>query len=114
MNITGTIYKINDTQVVSERFSKREFIIITEASTPYPNHIKLDVTQDKCALLDKYKVGQEVSVDFNLKGRLFNGQSGEQCFINLNAWKISLLNEATPTPNVEPSGHVVEDDGLPF
>jgi single-strand DNA-binding protein len=114
MNVTGTIYKINDTQVVSERFSKREFIIITDASTPYPNHIKLDVTQDKCALLDKYKVGQEVSVDFNLKGRLFNGMNREQCFINLNAWKISLVNESPMSQ--ETTFTTGKDDGsdLPF
>jgi hypothetical protein len=44
MEITGKIYKINETQVVSDRFSKREFILTTEHNTPYPQSVKNGVT----------------------------------------------------------------------
>ena len=105
MKVTGEIYKINDTQVVSEKFSKRELIVKTEASTPYPQFIKLECTQDKCSLLDSFKVGQNVDVDINLRGRLWNGDKGEQCFVTLQAWRITevgseqkVVDNFAPTP----------------
>ena len=92
MQINGTIKVINDTQTISDKFSKREFVLTTEANTPYPQHVSMEFTQDKCGLLDKYQVGQEVSVDFNLKGREWNGPQGTKYFNTLQAWKIEAVN----------------------
>lgn len=91
MQLHVTIYKINDTQAVSEKFKKREFIVEIEKQTPYPQFIKIEVTQDKTEMLDKFSEGQEVSVDFNLRGLLFNGNNGEQCFTTLQAWKVEAV-----------------------
>ena len=113
MKITGQIYKIGDTQVVSEKFSKREMIIKTEMNTPYPQYIKVEFTQDKTSLLDTYKVNDEVGVEVNLRGRLFNGEKGEQCFVTLQAWRIESYSTATVA---EVKADVVSNDNdpLPF
>jgi hypothetical protein len=63
MQVIGQIKVISDTQKVSEKFSKREFVLTTEASTPYPQHVSFQVTQDKVNLLDNLAIGQEVTVD---------------------------------------------------
>jgi hypothetical protein len=117
MKVTGQIYKISDTQTVSDKFSKREFIVKTEAATPYPQFIKLECTQDKCALLDSFKANDEVSVDINLRGRLWNGDKGEQCFVTLQAWKIEKVGIGSTTQsNEQPvfKSSVDDNDGLPF
>jgi len=115
MKITGQIYKISDTQVVSEKFSKRELILKTEANTPYPQFIKLECNQDKCAMLDNYKVNDEVSVDINLRGRLWNGDKGEQCFVTLQAWRIEKIGGTTSTPTTETTFTASNDnEDLPF
>jgi hypothetical protein len=93
MEITGKIYKINETQVVSDRFSKREFVLTTEANTPYPQSVKFEFTQDKTTVLDSYNLGDEVSVSFNIRGRLHNGNNGEQCYVTLQAWRIEKVGE---------------------
>lgn len=119
MQINGEIYKIGDTQKVSDRFSKREFILITEKSTPYPQHVKMEVTQDNCNKLNSYSVGDEVSVDFNIRGRLHNGTNGEACYVTLQVWKISGVSQFTPpAPNVQAENHGIVDtkdyENLPF
>lgn len=92
MQTHGTIKAISKTEVVSEKFQKREFVLTTESNTPYPQQISFQVTQDKCSLLDKYAPGDEVSVDFNLRGREWNGPQGVKYFNTLEAWRIEGVN----------------------
>ena len=114
----GTIKVINPTQVISEKFSKREFII--ETSDQYPQQIMLQLTQDKCDYLEVYQLGQQVDVSFNLRGREWTSPSGEVKYFNtLEAWKIEKVGsepaqeqpkakQPTTTPTNE------EEDDLPF
>jgi len=87
MQINGEIHSIKSTQQVSDNFSKREFILITDQLTPYPQHIKFEFTQSKCNLLDNYNDGDKVSVDFNLRGNLHK----DTAFVTLQAWKIEKV-----------------------
>jgi hypothetical protein len=94
MTIKGKIKVINPTNVVSDKFSKREFVVETEET--YPQPILIQLTQDKCSLLDLFKVGQDVEVSVNLKGREWNSPQGETKYFNtIEAWRI---NSGTSTP----------------
>ena len=90
----GAIKIVNETQsFATSDFTKREFVITTEADTDYPQDIKFAFTKDKCAILDKYAVGQEVIVSFNMRGNEYNGKY----YVNLQAWKIEgLAGQAQP------------------
>ena len=88
---TGTLKVKKDTQQVSEKFSKREFVITIDTSTQYPQYISLQLTQDKCALLDAYQVGDEVKVSFNLRGREWSGPEGLRYFNSLEAWRLEKV-----------------------
>lgn len=86
--LTGTIKVINETIVVSEKFSKRE-LVVTDESELYPQDISFQFSQDKCSILDAFKVGQKVEVSFNLRGREWVNPQGEAKYFNsLDAWKI--------------------------
>jgi hypothetical protein len=91
MEVVGTLKVKFDTQKVSDRFTKRDFVLTTEASTPYPQHVSFQITQDKCALLDQYNEGEELKVQFNLRGREWNGPQGIKYFNTLEAWRIERL-----------------------
>ena len=67
MKVQGNIKVINDTVQVSEKFAKREVVVTTNDT--YPQEILVQFTQDKCGVLDSYKVGENVSIDINLRGR---------------------------------------------
>ena len=69
MEVSGQLKMKASTQVVSDKFSKRDFVLATDLSTPYPQFVSFQVTQDKCAVLDGYNVGDEIKVHFNLRGR---------------------------------------------
>ena len=114
--LTGALKVINATNQVSEKFSKREFVI-TDGSSMYPQDIMFQLTQDKCNLLDGLTVGQSVEVSFNLRGREWINPEGEARYFNsLEAWRITPQSAATPTPIVtaQATTQVAEDDGLPF
>jgi hypothetical protein len=96
----GTIKVANATQVISEKFSKREFVI--ETTDQYPQLVMFQLTQDKCNLLDAFKVGNQLEVSFNLRGREWTNPQGETKYFNtLEAWKIEVLG-ATVQEDIDP------------
>lgn len=121
MEITGILKAKFDTQVVSDKFKKREFVLTTEANTQYPQHLAIQVTQDKCLLLDAVNVGDELKVSINLRGREWNGPQGIKYFNTIEAWKIDRMKWDNPNPvqqqsNEQPVVNNFTDDGkdLPF
>jgi single-strand DNA-binding protein len=117
MELEGTIFKKFDTQKVKDSFQKREFVIEVSDGA-YPQRIKMELTQDKCQLLDSYNEGDKIKVAFNIRGSEWQGKY----FVNLQAWKIegaqggsSSSNGGgsyTPPPPTDPTDG--SDDGLPF
>ena len=107
MQLTGKIKLIDETKTYGAKgFKKREFVIITDEK--YPQHIPVECVQDKCELLDKFKVGQDVVVDVNVQGREWKNPQGEvKHFLTLQAWRIGIAEGV----DVEPED---DNDGLPF
>lgn len=87
MEVTGILKVKNDTQVVSAKFKKREFVLTTEHGTDYPQHVTFMLTQDKVNILDNFEIGDELTVQFNLRGREHNGKY----FNTLEAWRIQKV-----------------------
>jgi len=90
INIEGRIERISDSVQVSEKFTKRNFVINTEGQ--YPDKFEMQFTQDKVSILDKYKEGDLVEVGVNIRGREWaNPSTGEiKHFVSLDAWSIRL------------------------
>ena len=88
IEIKGLILEINETEVKSEKFSKREFKVKTDGQ--YPEIFKIQVTNDKCPLLDKFKINDNVNVHCNLKGRDWTNPTTQiiSNFLTLDCWKI--------------------------
>ena len=88
--LTGTVKVISPTQVISEKFSKREFVLTDESQ--YPQDILFQATQDKCNILDGIAVGTKLEVSFNLRGREWHSPAGEVKYFNtLEAWRIEKV-----------------------
>lgn len=119
MEIKGKLIKIFDTQTFDSGFKKREFVVNTHHEQ-YPQDIKLELFNDKCDLIETYNVGDEVKIDFNIRGNEYNGKY----FVNLQAWKIEkssadggteLYANAAPPPGATDAPSATEDDDdLPF
>lgn len=120
---------IHPTQQVTEKFSKREFVVTDGLDSDYPQHILLQATRDKCGLLDQFNVNDMVDVAINIRGREWTSPQGEIKYFNsIEAWRIEPasgqatsaapsgmsdfgISSNTPSP-LESSAE--ESDDLPF
>ena len=116
MQLQGKLVEIFATQEVSEKFSKREFVVEYAENPSYPEYIKLEVVNDKVSILDNYKVGDSVDVAFNLRGRKWVDKSGKDNYFNtLVCWKISKADGKTSAGQMqEAQVPDNEEDELPF
>ena len=85
----GRVHKIFPTEQKTATFSAREFVVEVQEGQ-YPQMVKFQLTQDKCAIMDDYNEGDQVVVDFDLRGREWN----DKFFTNLNAWRVGAASEA--------------------
>lgn len=117
----GTVLVIGETLAVSEKFSKRELVLMDDDSM-YPQQIMFQFAQDKCSMLDGISEGEQVEVSFNLRGREWVNPEGVSKYFNtLDAWRIEVIgsgsNPADLTPKEdEPiaASNAEGDEDLPF
>ncbi len=89
METTGKLRSIFETKQVSERFTKREFVVELTDNPKYPQTVLFQLTGDRCTQLDSFKVGDEVLIDFSLRGREWRSPSGEVKYFNsLDVWRV--------------------------
>ena len=94
MEFTGQIKRIGQTQIVSDKFSKREFTIVDKPESEYPQIVQFELHKDRCDTIDTFKLGDSVRVSFNLKGREWTDKEGVvKTFNTLQAWAIVKLTE---------------------
>lgn len=119
--IEGKLIKKYDTENKSGSFMAREFVIEIMSGS-YPQFVKFQLTQDRCALIDSYEEGEPIKVHFDLRGREWQGKY----FTNLNAWRLEKVSGSQsasappkretadfPSTDDEPRGAGFDDD-LPF
>jgi single-strand DNA-binding protein len=111
--IEGKLIKKYETESKTDSFQAREFVIEIGDGN-YPQFIKFQLVQDKCSLLDHLNEGESVKVNFDLRGREWNGKY----FTNLNAWRVqSTGGITTSNPPVQENPETPDfsdDDDLPF
>ena len=100
--INGRLAEKYETQKVSDRFQKREFVLEVKSNSAtgyeFVDFIKFQSTQDKCSLLDQVNIDDTVKVSFNLRGRKWEKDGQISYFTNLEAWRIETLSNETATP----------------
>lgn len=90
----GKLKWIGDTQSFASGFTKREFVVTT-AADKYPQDLKFEVVKDKCSMLDPFELGQDVQVNFDIRGNEYNGKY----YVNLACWKLQAAGAASPGPS---------------
>ena len=110
MELKGTIKQVGKTEKVSDKFSKREFVLTTNENPSYPQHISVQCTNDKCVMLENLSIGSEVTAHINLRGREWTSPKGETKYFNtIECWKLEVTGEVKTAK--------IEDDAfsdLPF
>ena len=92
MQISGKLHATFEAQQVTQRFRKREFVVELGDNPDYPQFVMFQLTGDRCEHIDGFKIGDEVNIEFNLRGREWNSPQGETKYFNsLDVWKIEKL-----------------------
>lgn len=120
--ITGKLIVRFDIVQRSESFKTREFVIEKTEDTngrSFTNYVKFQCVQDKTAMPDKFNIGDEVKVQFNIKGTKWEKDGRTNYITNLDAWRMESLklshnnagNGEVNYNDIPPSDNV---DDLPF
>lgn len=99
MELKGRIKVIFETQVYGNGNQKKEFVVTTDEQ--YPQDIKLELYKDRVNLLNPFRQGDYVNVQFNLRGNENNGRY----YVNLNAWKITREDPEASAQPTESADH---------
>lgn len=102
LEVTGKLIEKYDTQNVSERFRKREFVLELADEingTVYTNYAKMQLVQNKCDILDRFNIGDNLRVNFNIKGTRYDKDGRTNYFSNLDAWRIENAANAPQQAN---------------
>lgn len=132
MEATGKLHTIYETKQVSERFTKREFVVELADNPKYPQVVLFQLTGDRVTQLDDMKVGDQVRIEFSLRGREWKSPKGEVKYFNsLDVWKIEPLRAGrgrqqggdprdmdAPPPRIDESqfgdGRIGDVEDIPF
>jgi len=114
----GRIHALFETQQKTERFRLREFVLELADNARYPQYVLFQLTGDRCENLDAFSVGDEVSVEFSLRGREWTSPKGEIRYFNsLDVWTLEAVGDTAsgpPAANDAQEPPPLADDDIPF
>ena len=117
METNGKVHAIFDTEQKTERFRLREFVLELEGGGRYPQYVQFQLTGDRCEALDEFSVGDEVKVEFSLRGREWKSPQGQIRYFNsLDVWTLERAGAASSSPSGPPDDGFAPppDDDIPF
>ena len=115
LEASGRIHAVFDAQQITERFRKREFVVELADNPRYPQFVMFQLTGDRCEQLDGFRVGDEVRVEFSLRGREWKSPKGETRFFNsLDVWQIDALGGSNEPPPPGDEDAPPPGDDIPF
>lgn len=122
MKITAKLLDVENVNQISSSFKKREFVVEYSENPKFTEYLKFELIQDKCDLINSFAPGQEIEIEFNLKGRKWTDPKGQVKYFNsLQAWKLSVPTHDSQTPGGddipsynEPPGWLEDESETPF
>lgn len=87
MQLTGEIHLIGTTKHVNDKLAVREFTLITDKNGSHPQYHQLQMLNSRGDILNQLKVGDQVVVDINIKGRM--SKEGDKAYNSLEAWRVN-------------------------
>jgi hypothetical protein len=90
MTINGQVKAIMPVKETAT-FRSIEVIITTDFDGKYPQHLSCQLSQGKCDLINGIAVGDLVTAEINLKGRLWVNPQGEEKYFNsIDIWSLKV------------------------
>ena len=122
LTLSGKVNKVGEVIEVGN-FSKRLLWLEIDLDSQYPQIVELEFLKDKTALLNPVTENSMVTVDINLRGKLFTNDKGTRFYNTLNGWRLKVDLEAKvnegkksdpKTNKSEAPPETNNEDDLPF
>ena len=117
MEILGKITRIEKTEQVTEKFKKRRVILeCTGQNNKFAQTLEFTLVQGKVDTANALNVGDDVRVQFELKGREVTDKNSKKIVFNtLEAYRFDVVKKAVDfIPAPEPTNNYNDDEPLPF
>lgn len=115
--IKGKLHLKEETQKVSDKFAKRDAVIMVEDGK-YTQHIQIQFHNANTALLDEVNVGDTVKCQINITGREWKNKEGKVSYFNsLVCWALESEKpkEVFSKPQIKQHGNIADrETDLPF
>jgi len=109
----GTVKVVMEPMTFPSGFTKREFVITTEDER-FPQMIKFQAVNERCALLAGLAPNDRIKVRFDIRGTL-STKTGDRYFVDLQAFQIDKLDgKAQPATRDDAEPAPTEDEPMPF
>ena len=100
--LTGKLIAKYDEIQRTATFKIREFAVEkTEdiGGKSISNFVKFQCVQDKTNIVDKFNIGDEIKISFNIKGSKWEKEGKVSYFTNLDAWRIEQASQESGSNN---------------
>jgi hypothetical protein len=101
------VKRIGKTQQITEKFKKRELVVDTK-DEKYPQVLIFQGIQDMCEKMDELRIEDDITINYNLKGREYNAKDGSIGVFNTLEMLKFHINQ-TSANTIES-----DNDDLPF
>lgn len=90
MQIKGKLHAVLEHKQISDTFSTLGFVILVDDNPQYPEYISVQATNERIAAVQQLQIGQEVTLDCNLKGRPWTNKEGVTRYFNtIDVWRVT-------------------------
>ena len=107
MELSGKIKVLGETMTVGSAGTFKKRTLVVSTNEQYVQHIPIDFVQDKCDVLNNYKVDDDVKVSINIRGNEYN----DKYYVSLNGWKIEKIAQETASA---PVAQTEQESDMPF
>jgi hypothetical protein len=88
IELEGVIKEVFENEIVSPKLTLRRFVLTTDPQGSYPQHVLIQLANNRTSLLDEFYPGDSVRVTVNIQGRRFEKPDGVKYYNSIEAWKI--------------------------
>jgi hypothetical protein len=116
IKITGTVVRVNPTEVRGNNFHVRAVHVLIDSDTDYPQTIQIELAGDRCAEGDKLINGQVVEFDCDIRGREWKDPKTDtmKVFNTIGCWKVKVIQDIQHEPQTPTTTQATTNDDLPF
>lgn len=124
--IIGRVFQIGDTNEIkskdgSKTYYKRELVLDATrfdgltGQRGYDNYPSIEFSGDNCQLLDQLKIGDVVTVSFDLQGTKYEKDGQTRFFTSIRGYKVEPKQVYQPAqPPVHQPYYPPQEDNTPF